>query len=61
MVTAANITDREAGAMLLTRLRERYFRLGLVWADDGYTGGLVDFAAKALRLALTVVKRSAHT
>jgi transposase len=61
MVTAANITDREAGATLLARLRERYFRLHRVWADGGYTGHLVDFASKALRLALTVVKRSADT
>ncbi|MFD3659503.1 transposase [Streptomyces sp. NPDC058659] len=30
-----------------------------VWADGGYTGPPVDFAAKALRLALTVVKRDA--
>lgn len=61
MVTAANVTDREAGGTLLSRLRERYFRLTLVWADGGYTGPLVDFAAKVLRLALTVVKRNADT
>ncbi|MFI9630903.1 transposase [Streptomyces sp. NPDC052042] len=59
MVTAANVTDREAGQVLLARLAERFFLLRLVWADGGYTGPLVDFAAKALHLALTVVKRSA--
>lgn len=61
MVTAASVTDREAGGTLLARLRERHFRLTLVWADGGYTGQLVDFAAKMLRLALTVVKRNADT
>jgi transposase len=59
MVTAASVTDREAGQVLLARLRERFFLLTLVWADGGYTGPLVDFAAKVLRLALTVVKRNA--
>lgn len=59
MVTAANVTDREAAQVLLTRLTRRFFLLRLVWADGGYTGPLVDFAAKALRLALTVVKRDA--
>ncbi|GAO13009.1 putative transposase [Streptomyces lydicamycinicus] len=38
MVTVVNVTDREAGGALLARLRKRYFRLMLVWADDGYTG-----------------------
>lgn len=57
MVTAANVTDREAAQVLLARLTERFFLLKLVWADGGYTGPLADFAAKALRLALTVVKR----
>jgi transposase len=58
-VTPANVTDREAAQVLLTRLTRRFFLLRLVWADGGYTGPLVDFAAKALRLALTVVKRDA--
>lgn len=61
LVTAANVTDREAGASLLARLRARYFRLTLVWADGGYTGSLVDIAAKAWRIALTVVKRNHDT
>ncbi|MFD4764702.1 transposase, partial [Streptomyces sp. NPDC058439] len=50
MVTAASVTDREAAQVLLARLHERFFRLRLVWADGGYTGPLVDFAAKVLRL-----------
>ncbi len=58
MVTAASVTDRDAGQTLLVRLRERHWRITLVWADGGYTGRLVDLARDVLRIALTVVKRS---
>lgn len=58
MVTAASVTDRDAGQTLLARLRERHWRVTRVWADGGYTGRLVDFARGVLRVALTVVKRS---
>ncbi|MEU9000411.1 transposase [Streptomyces sp. NPDC048551] len=60
-VTAASVTDRDAGQTLLARPRERYWRITLVWADGGYTGQLVDFARNVLRIALTVVKRSDDT
>ncbi|MET9611984.1 transposase [Kitasatospora indigofera] len=39
-------------------MRERFWRLTLVWADGGDTGRLVDLAAQAWRIALTLVKRS---
>ena len=61
MVTAASVTDRDAGQTLLVRLRERHWRVTRVWADGGYTGRLVDFARGVLRVALTVVKRSDDT
>ncbi|MEU0634195.1 transposase [Streptomyces sp. NPDC005989] len=55
MVTAASVTDRDAGQTLLARLSERHWRVTRVWADGGYTGRLVDFARGVLRVALTVV------
>ena len=58
LVTAACVTDREAGGTLLERLRQRHWRITLVWADGGYTGRLVDFARDVLRIALSVVKRN---
>ncbi|MCM2392518.1 IS5 family transposase [Streptomyces albipurpureus] len=61
MVTAASVTDRDAGQTLLARLRERHWRITLVWADGGYTGRLGDFARSVLRIALTVIKRSDDT
>lgn len=57
IVTAASVSDRDAGADLLRALRERHYAIRLVWADGGYTGWLVTFAAGVLALALTIVKR----
>ena len=61
MVTAASVTDRDAGQALLAQLRERHWRIALVWADGGYTGRLVDLARDILAIALTVVRRSDDT
>ncbi|WP_225840632.1 IS5 family transposase [Streptomyces sp. NK08204] len=61
MVTAASVTDRDAGQTLLARLHQRHWRITRVWADGGYTGRLVDVARDILRIALTVVKRSDDT
>ncbi len=58
VVTAANIGDREAAVPLLRRLRSLHREITLVWADGGYTGGLVHWCVKRLALALQVVKRT---
>nr|WTB28817.1 IS5 family transposase [Streptomyces sp. NBC_00830]WTB29125.1 IS5 family transposase [Streptomyces sp. NBC_00830]WTB34879.1 IS5 family transposase [Streptomyces sp. NBC_00830]WTB35250.1 IS5 family transposase [Streptomyces sp. NBC_00830] len=58
LVTPANTGERDAARILLPRLRARFSRLKLVWADGGYTGPLVTWAAKALNLVLQVVKRN---
>lgn len=58
MVNAASVQDRHAAVPLLTRLRERYFSIRLVWADSGYAGRLVGWAAEKLKLTLEIVKRS---
>ncbi|MFD5618716.1 transposase [Streptomyces yangpuensis] len=66
MVTAANVTDRDAAMPLLERVRARCRRTVLVWADGGYagrlggwaTGRLGDWAKQQLGLALEIVKRS---
>ncbi|MFD0059547.1 transposase [Streptomyces sp. NPDC056690] len=61
VVTAASVTDRDAGQTLLARLHERNWRVTRVWADGGYTGRLIDFARDVLSVALTVVRRSDDT
>jgi transposase len=58
LVTPANVSEREAACAMLARLRERHRRITLVWADGGYTGRLVAWAAGQLGIDLAVVKRS---
>ncbi|MFB6559576.1 IS5 family transposase [Streptomyces sp. NPDC056400] len=58
MVTAANVTDRDVAMPLLARVRARYRRIVLVWADGSYAGRLVSWAKQQLGLALEIVKRS---
>ncbi|WP_217551115.1 transposase [Streptomyces sp. GbtcB6] len=57
-VTAANVQDRDAAGPLLERLRDRFHKIVPVWADDGYAGRLVTWAAEKLRLTLEIVRRS---
>jgi transposase len=58
VVTAASVQDRDGAAPLLARLRERFSTVSLVWADGGYAGRLVTWAREALKLTVTIVRRS---
>ncbi|UTR83614.1 hypothetical protein NLU04_34440 (plasmid) [Streptomyces cavourensis] len=58
-ITAANTGDREAATGLLQRLCRVHRDITLVWADDGYTGSLVDWCRR-LALTLEIVKRTAE-
>lgn len=58
LVTAGNITDRQAAGLLLPGLRARFRKITLVWADGGYRGRLVTWAKEKLQLTLEIVKRS---
>ncbi|MFF4726326.1 IS5 family transposase [Streptomyces mirabilis] len=60
-VTAASVQDRDAAVPLLERLRTMYFSIRLVWADGGYAGRLVGWAAEKLQLTLEIVKRTDDT
>jgi transposase len=61
MVSTAGVQDRDGAFRLLSLLRERFSTIQLVWADGGYAGRLVTWAAKVIRLSVTVVKRSDDT
>jgi transposase len=58
MVTAANTGDRTAAQVLLEQVAGAHHRLGLVWADGGYAGSLVDYCFTVLALVMAIVKRS---
>jgi putative transposase len=61
VVHAANIQDRDGARLVLERLRQRFSRLRLIWADGAYAGELSEWV-KGLRLwhkvRLEIVKRS---
>ncbi|MFJ8547308.1 IS5 family transposase [Streptomyces sp. NPDC093586] len=57
-VTAASVQDRDAAVPLLEQLRKVHFSIRLVWADGGYAGRLVDWAAENLQLTLEIVRRT---
>jgi transposase len=61
MVTPADVQDREAAFALLLTLRERFRKISLVWADGGYTGDLIGWALRRLKLTVEVVKRTDDT
>jgi transposase len=48
LVTAGNVQDRNAARPLLWALRACFPTIALVWADSGYAGRLVDWAATNL-------------
>jgi transposase len=59
LVTAAGVQDRDGARDLLWRLRAAFRRVSLVWADGGYAGKLVTWAANTLRRRVRIVKRTA--
>ncbi|MFH8337440.1 IS5 family transposase [Streptomyces sp. AM6-12] len=61
MVTAADTGDRIAAQVLLGQVADVHARLELVWADGGYTGGLVAHCLTTLALVVAIVKRSDAT
>jgi transposase len=61
LVTPASTTDRDAADTMLPILRASFRKLRLIWADSGYTGHLIDWAARTLDLILQVVKRNDDT
>lgn len=54
-VSAASMSDTEAGETVLSRARAKLKRLKLVWADEGYKQGLVDWVRKICHFVLDIV------
>ncbi|MFF1571080.1 IS5 family transposase, partial [Streptomyces sp. NPDC058293] len=60
-VTSACVQDRDVAVPLLTRLRRLFSSVKKVWADSGYTGDLVTWAATDLALDIDIVRRPEQT
>ena len=62
-VHTADIQDREGAKLVLARLNGRFQRVGLIWADGGYTGKLLEWALVTGGWVIEIVKRpkGSHT
>lgn len=58
VVHAASIQDRDGAKLVLRRLAGRFSRLSVIWADGGYAGKIIDWAADFGRWLLRIVERS---
>lgn len=59
VVTAASIQDRDATFRLLSRLRDTFSTIRLVWADGGTPGRLIGWANQVVALPIQIIKRIA--
>lgn len=57
MVCAASVQDRDGGRIILNRLDDRRRKLRHVFADGGFAGRLVEWAATILRMTVEVVRK----
>ena len=55
VVHPANLPDRVGGRLVLDAVGENYPRLQRIWADQGYTGTLIRWAAEEYGLTVQVV------
>jgi putative transposase len=58
VVHEASIQDRDGAKPVLERLKGRYARLALIWADGGYDGKLIDWVREFASWTLEIVKRN---
>jgi len=61
IVHAADIQDRDGAKLVLEKVRERFSRLRLIWADGGYTGKLIDWVKDTCNWVLEIVRRDPNT
>jgi putative transposase len=57
LVHSADIQDRDGAPALLWRLKGRFPRLRLIWADGGYAGKLVAWTRRVCHWTLEIVHR----
>ena len=57
MVHVASLQDRDGARLVLEKLRGRFPRLRLIWADGGYAGKLIDWVKDTFGWVVEVVKR----
>ena len=59
-VHAADVQDRDGGKLPLKASRQRYPFVARVFADGGYAGRLVQWAANKTHITLEIIRRGVH-
>ncbi len=57
VVHVASIQDRDGAKLVLEKVKGRFPRLQVIWADGGYAGKLVEWVKTVCRRVLEIVKR----
>jgi putative transposase len=58
VVHIASIQDREDAKSVLEKVKAKFSRLQLIWADGGYAGKLIDWVKEKCGWVLEIVKRN---
>lgn len=58
VVHTADIQDRDGAKLVLEKLRYKFPRLRIIYADGGYTGKLVEYVANTFNWVLSIIKRN---
>ena len=58
VVHAASVQDRDGAELVLEKMKGRFNRLKVVWADGGYRGRLIDWVKTFGIWVLEIVKRN---
>jgi putative transposase len=61
VVHTADIQDRDGAKLVMEKIRKRFGRLELIWADGGYAGKLIEWVKATISCVLEIVKRSDDT
>jgi putative transposase len=57
VITAADVGDRDAAVVLVRRLGDGFPRLRQLWADSGYRGWFIDWAARIAGMTVQITHR----
>jgi putative transposase len=57
VVHSAGIQDRDSAKLVLAKIKGRFPRLKLIWADAAYGGQLIEWVKEQLRCVLEIVRR----
>ena len=60
VVHTADIQDRDGARLVLEKLRFKYPRLKIIYADGGYAGKLITYVAETFNWLLSIIKRNAE-